>query len=222
MVLTARARHRHVGLDGLPVVALPHVADQGAVESGRDELAVLHDGSFRANFYRDGNWYELRLLLVSGFTLVLVSVLFAQNFRKLPLALVCTLPYVLLTAALGKMVWEAYGGHAKASGAIIVIGIFLLPLDKSLILRFMLALQAMVGLDLQTELRMMHARVLSPYLIHEEGGYDPLPPGAPDNPVLNELPSKVEWVHPADGACTATTRESGRPSIASSTRSRWP
>ncbi len=42
------ARHRHVGLDRLPVVALPHVADQGAVESGRDELAVLHDGSLCA------------------------------------------------------------------------------------------------------------------------------------------------------------------------------
>ncbi len=146
------------------------------------------------SFYRDGNWLELRLLLVSAFTLVLVSVLLVKNYRKLPLALVCTLPYVLLTAALGKMVWEAYGGHMKASGAIIVIGLFLLPIDKSLVLRFMLALQAIVGLDVQADIRMMHARLLSPQLLHEESGYPPNPPGAPDNPLLIDLRSSVEWV----------------------------
>ncbi len=128
-------------------------------------------------FYRDGNWFELRLLLVSTFTLVLVSVLLVKNYRKLPLALVCTLPYVLLTAALGKMVWEAYGGHTKASGAIIIIGLFMLPIDKSLLLRFMLAFQAIVGLDVQADIRVMHPRILSPYLIHEESGYEPNPPG---------------------------------------------
>lgn len=147
-------------------------------------------------FYRDGNWYELRLLLVSALTLVLVSVLLVRNYRRLPLALVCTLPYVLLTAALGKMVWEAYGGHMKASGSIIVIGLFLLPIDKSLLLRFMLALQAIIGIDLQTDLRVMHARILSPHLIHEESGYEPNAAGAPDNPLLNDLRSSVAWVNP--------------------------
>jgi hypothetical protein len=151
---------------------------------------------YAAIFYRSGNWYELRLLLVSAATLVLVSVLLVKNYRRLPLALVCTVPYVLLTAALGKMVWEAYAGHMKATGSIIVIGLFLLPLDKSLLLRLMLAAQAVVGLDLQGDTRLMHARILSPHLIHEESGYDPNPPEAPDNPLLDDLRSSVRWVDP--------------------------
>jgi hypothetical protein len=165
-------------------------------------------------FFRDGNWFELRLLLVSGFSLVLVSVLLAKNYRKLPLALVCTIPYVLLTAALGKMVWEAYGGHMKASGAIVIIGLFLLPIDKSTLLRFMLAVQAIVGLDVQADIRVMHARILSPHLIHEEAGYEPNPPGAPDNAVLSDLRSTVEWINPQEvmrleyhGLWTPTQRE---------------
>ncbi len=145
-------------------------------------------------FFERGNWYELRLLVVSAFTLVLVSVLLLRNVRRLPIALVCTLPYVLLTAALGKMVWEAYGGHMKASGAIIIIGLFLMPIDKSILLRFMLAVQAIIGIDLQTDLRVMHSRVLSPHLIHEETGPPANAPEAPDNPVLTDLRSSVEWV----------------------------
>ena len=147
-------------------------------------------------FYRDGNLPELRLALVSGFTLVVVSLVLARNYRRLPLVLVCAVPYVLLTAALGKMVWANSGGHLKASGSLIIIGLFLLPLDKSLILRFMLALQAIVGLDLQTETRVMHSRVLSPYFVHEDGGYLPNPEGAPDNPLLTDLRSSVAWVDP--------------------------
>ena len=147
-------------------------------------------------FFREGNWFELRLLAVSAFTLVVVSVLMARNFRRLPLALACAAPYVLLTAALGKMVWENSGGHMKACGSIVVIGLFLLPFDKSLVLRIMLALQAIAGLDLQADVRLMHQRILSPYLVHEEGGYPENPPGAPDNPLLSDLRSSVEWVRP--------------------------
>ena len=152
---------------------------------------MVHYAEF---FYENGNWFELRLLLVSAFTLVLVFVLLLRNFRRLPPAIACALPYLLLTAMLGKMVWEAYAGHMKANGAIIVIGLFILPFDKSLLLRFMLILQAIVGVDLQTDLRVMHGQALSPLLIHEESGYEPNPPGAPENLLLSDLRSSVAWV----------------------------
>lgn len=153
---------------------------------------------FISVFYRDGNWFELRLLIVSAVTLTLVSILFAKNFRRLPLAVACAAPYILLTAALGKMVWEAHGGHLKATGSIIILGLFMLPLDKSILLRFVLAAQALVGLDLMADVRLMHARILSPILIHEEGGYDFNPPGAPDNPVLANLANTIAWVNPRE------------------------
>jgi len=151
-------------------------------------------------FYRQGNWFELRLAVVSGFTLVLVSVLLAKHWRRLPLGLACAIPYVLLTACLGKMVWEAFGGSMKSNGTIIIIGLLMLPMDKSILLRFMLALQAIAGIDLQSEMRIMHASLLSPYTVHEEAGYPPNPPGSPENPLFNDMRSSVEWID-AESVC---------------------
>ncbi|MGD9722733.1 MAG: hypothetical protein AB7O59_15475 [Pirellulales bacterium] len=144
-------------------------------------------------FFRRGNWFELRLLLVSGFSLLLISALLVRDFRHLPVALICTVPYVLLTAALGNMVWEAWIGHMKASGAILVIGLFLMPFDKSVLLRFVLMLQAVVGVDLQTQLRVMDGQLLCPHLIHEQGGPPAGPPREPDNALLTDLRSSLEW-----------------------------
>jgi hypothetical protein len=93
------------------------------------------------------------------------------------------------------MVWEAYGGHMKASGSIIVIGLFLLPFDKSILLRFMLALQAIAGLDLMAETRMMRPGLISPHVAGDMG-YEPNPPGTADNAVLSDLRSSIEWVDP--------------------------
>jgi hypothetical protein len=153
---------------------------------------------FLSVFFRDGNWFELRLLAASAVTLTLISILFAKNFRRLPLAVACAAPYILLTAALGKMVWEAYGGHMTASGSIIILGLFMLPLDKSILLRFVLAGQALIGIDLIADVRLMHTRILSPLLIHEEAGYDFNPPGAPDNAVLANLANSIAWVDPPE------------------------
>ena len=152
-------------------------------------------------FYRNGNWFELRLALVSAFTLVLVSVLLAKHWRRLPLGLACAIPYVLLTACLGSMVWEYFSGYMKSNGTIIIIGLLMLPIDKSILLRIMLALQAFVGVDLQSDLRIMRASLLSPHLVHEEAGYyAPNPPNSPENPVFHDLRSSVEWID-AESVC---------------------
>ena len=149
-----------------------------------------------ANFYRERNWFELRLLLVSAFTLVTVIYMTIRHWRSLPLALVCTLPYLLLVSSLGRYTWEGSICYLRVIGASIVVGLFLLPFDKSLLLRFMLAVQVVAGLDYFLDTRVMHTRLISADLIHEEAGYEPNPDGAPDNPPLNDLRSSVEWVRP--------------------------
>ncbi|MGD9722732.1 MAG: hypothetical protein AB7O59_15470 [Pirellulales bacterium] len=143
--------------------------------------------------FRDGNWVQLRLLLASAFTVVGVLLLLVRNVRRAPLALLCAAPYLLLIASLGNYTWEHYICFLRVIGGPIAIGVLLLPYDKSLVLRFMLALQAMVGLDLQIEQRLFHSRQFSPYLIHEDEGFAPNPAGAPDNPLLTDLRSSVEW-----------------------------
>ena len=148
------------------------------------------------NFYRARNWFQLRLLLISGFTLVSAIILLVRNRRTVPLALLCTLPYLLLISSLGRYTWEDSICFMRVIGASIVVGLFLLPYDKSLVLRFMLAAQALAGLDAFAETRLMHARILSPHLIHEDSGYQPNPEGAPDNQPLADLRSSVEWVRP--------------------------
>ncbi|MEX2114115.1 MAG: hypothetical protein WD845_13070 [Pirellulales bacterium] len=148
------------------------------------------------DFYRDRNWFQLRLLLVSGFTIVAVLYVMIRHWRSLPLALACTIPYLLLVSSLGRYTWEDSICFLRVIGASIIIGLFLLPIDKSLVLRFMLALQAAAGIDGFFNARIMHPRTLSTHLIHEESGYAPNPPGAPDNPLLNDLRSTVEWVDP--------------------------
>jgi hypothetical protein len=150
-------------------------------------------------FYNTANLFEFRMALISTFTLILVLVLLVRGFRRLPLAIVCTLPYVLITTALGAAMWESHGSHMRVATAWVLIGVFMLPFDKSLLLRFMLVLQGIVGVSVHTDLRLLHPALHSSNLLHEEAGfYQPNPAGSPDNELLNDVRSSVEWVDAAD------------------------
>ena len=149
--------------------------------------------------FRNGNWLELQLLAVTVFTMLVVTFVVVRNFRRLPLALVLTLPYLLMTTALGKAIWEGYGSHMRIAGASVIVGLLLTSVDNTILLRLMLALQAIAGVDQQAHLRVLQPSLMSPSLLREQPEMiAPLPPGVPDNPLLNDFRSAVEWVDAPD------------------------
>jgi hypothetical protein len=147
-------------------------------------------------FYAAQNWNELRLTLVPAFTLVLVSALLVRDCRRLPLAILCAVPFVAMSTCLGRAIWEGYGGCARVTGSVLIVGLMMMPYDKSILLRFMLALQCIVGVAWQGQIRFLHPALHSPHLLHEEGLPDANPPGSPENPLLNDLRCTVQWMEP--------------------------
>ena len=136
------------------------------------------------------------MALVSFITLVVIGFLLVRNIRRVPLALAGTLLYVLLTMTLGTMVWEARGGHTKAICPILVIGLFLLVYEKGMLLRFVLAAQVVIGLDAIGQTSFFSSALqAAPFLLPLEMPV-PLAAGAPENPLLHDLRSHVEWLEP--------------------------
>ncbi|VTS04961.1 hypothetical protein [Tuwongella immobilis] len=121
-------------------VSLPWVAWYGEVMSG----------------IRNGLSQEVTWQIFAGLLLILVTTRTIVNARSSP-TISAGIPYLLLTMCLGKMVWENYSGYPKAMGSIILMGIFLLPKDRSWWLRSMLA-----GCVLISAQMLFHARVAYP------------------------------------------------------------
>ncbi|HTM55638.1 MAG TPA: hypothetical protein VL175_16540 [Pirellulales bacterium] len=147
-------------------------------------------------FAKQMNWSEFRLALVPAFTLLLVTMLLVRNFRKLPWPVLATIPFVLMTASLGMAVWEGYGASTRVTGTLLVVGLMIMPFDGSILLRFLLALQAIVGIAWESDIRFLHPALYSPHLLHEESWPAINPPGSPENPLLNDLRCQVEWLEP--------------------------
>lgn len=145
-------------------------------------------------FYRTTNWTELRLILVTSFSLLLVTVLLVRDCRRLPWAILCTVPFVWMTNSLGPAVWEAHGASTRVTGTILLIGLMMMAYDKTILLRFMLALQAIVGVAWESEIRYLHPQLLSPHLLHEETGLPPNPPGSPENGLIDDWNCSIEWI----------------------------
>ena len=121
-------------------------------------------------FYRTTNWTELRLILVTAFSLLLVTVLLVRDCRRLPWAILCTVPFVWMTNTLGPAVWEGHGASTRVTGTVLMIGLMMMAYDKTILLRFMLALQAIVGVGWESEIRFLHPQLLSPQLAARRDG----------------------------------------------------
>lgn len=147
-------------------------------------------------FIKTDNAFEFRMAVISAFTLITTLVLLLGGLKRLPWALLCTIPYVLMTTMLGAAMWEAHGSHMRVMcTTLVVIGVFLLQFDASLLLRFLLTLHAIVGVGVHYDLRLANQPVRSPaFMCQEPGYYTPNPPDAPDNPVLTDMTSAVTWV----------------------------
>ncbi len=152
---------------------------------------------FAGFFFQRNDWSELRMLIVTAFSLILVAVVALRNFRHLPLALACAVPLVLLNASTGRAIWESSGGSMRLSGSIIILGLFLMSIDKTVLLKFMLVLQMVVGLDVHAAKYLMSSRIFSPSLIHEEAGFvGAQAENGRDNVLINDPRSSVEWINP--------------------------
>jgi hypothetical protein len=147
-------------------------------------------------FARQMNWTEFRLTLLPAFTLVLVAALLARNCRKLPWPVLAAIPLVAMTACLGRSVWEGYGASTRVTGTLLIVGFMIMAFDKTILLRFLLALQAIAGITWETDIRLLHPALYSPHLLHEESWPEVNPPGSPENPLLNDLHCQVEWLEP--------------------------
>jgi hypothetical protein len=146
------------------------------------------------DFFKSGNQLEFRLAVVSSCTLITVVTLVCRGVRRLPLALLCTIPYLLMLTALGKAVWEDHTSHMRViDSALVVIGLFLLPFDKSMLLRFVLVLQGVAGIGTHAETHFVGQPIRSDYLCEEAWHYPALGPGEPDNERLTNVASAVEW-----------------------------
>jgi hypothetical protein len=103
-----------------------------------------------------GLWVELKAALIAGnqlnaglilyvFTfMVLITTLLFKHGRKSP-ALQSTIPYVLFLFGLS---WSMYPGFMKASGAVVILGIFLIPRERTFTLNAALLLNAVLGVSL--------------------------------------------------------------------------
>jgi hypothetical protein len=145
-------------------------------------------------FYRTTNWTELRLILMTAFSLLLVTVLLVRDCRRLPWVILCTAPFVWMTNNLGIAIWESHGASTRITGTILLIGLMMMAYDKTILLRFMLALQAIVGVGWESEIRFLHPQLLSPHLLHEEAGLPPNPAGSPENGLIDDWNCSIEWL----------------------------
>lgn len=147
-------------------------------------------------FFKTDNTFEFRMAVVSAFTLIVILVFLLRGVRRLPLALLCTIPYVLMTTCLGAAMWEDHGSHMRVmDSALVIIGLFMLQFDASMLLRFLLTLHAIVGPAVHYDMRVARQWLHDPgFICQENGYYKPNPPGSPENPLLTNCASEVTWV----------------------------
>jgi hypothetical protein len=149
---------------------------------------------FTLKNFADGDHTEILWRVGLAFTLVVVSVRAARFARTSP-PTAAALPYLLLTMMLGAMVWENHTGYPKAMTGVLVIGLFLLPFDRSVVLRFALAVSFVCGLEM-----LYHTRVKQPWVWSSKMADSVVPPpeytGPPAAP-LADVRSTAEWAEPS-------------------------
>lgn len=146
--------------------------------------------------WRSSNWFELRLIIPSVISLAVITIALFKHARK-SLALACTIPFVVLTTMLGVTIWEAYGGHMKSNGTILMIGIFLLPLEKGMLLRFVLAMQVVVGSYLLWTNKVEYPPLFNPAVAANQELLEK-PHSTPDFAAVRDQNSSVKWLGSRD------------------------
>ncbi len=154
--------------------------------------------------------HEMRNKVVSALTIALALLTLLRNARRSLIAW-CVAPYIWLVACLGSVVWWDQSGYFKALGSVLVVLIFMLPLQKGLLIRLVLAANLLIGLDWNFVHGLMpapfHSTRAAPILVN--GPYPTHPfnsnmnqvqarvqplPGQPTNAPLPEFSWAVKWL----------------------------
>jgi hypothetical protein len=138
------------------------------------------------------NWHhEVKWKIVTGLFMAWTLLLVLINGRSSPL-LCATWAYIFLAMMLGSMVWANHMGHPKAMGTIILIGIFLLPIEKSAILRIGLFGMLFTGLDIFYFTRVQFPDFMSPARVEMTLPIE-IDPNSPKNQVLTDFRVGIDW-----------------------------
>jgi hypothetical protein len=135
--------------------------------------------------------HEVKWKAVSAIFLSLIFFYVVKNARKCPI-LGATWAYIILTMMLGTMVWENFMGYPKALGTILIIGLFLLPIDRSNLLRFILIVMSCVSLDMLYLVRVQVPDFMSPARVEKtiETGVDS---ASPITSPLTDFRVAIQW-----------------------------
>ena len=158
------------------------------------------------------NAAEIRYKIFTAVSMLLIFGLLLRRIRA-SVALVCVLPYVVLMLCLGTVVWWDQSGYFKAMGSLLVLGIFLLSVERGLLLKFVLTLHLVLGLEWNAIRSIIPAPFYSPngpVVLHfgvypnhpfNEGMSDlrysiPPLPNHPENERINDFAWELRWVDP--------------------------
>ncbi|HEY2784264.1 MAG TPA: hypothetical protein VGJ05_04740 [Fimbriiglobus sp.] len=162
-------------------------------------------------YVREDNTEWVRYLVTSLFA-VLVVLGSAVRVGRTHRAVWFAVPFVAVALCLGRIVWDSPQGYFKAAGSCLALGVFLVPFETGLLLRFVLAANVMLGVEWN-----VIANVVNPPWYPADVRFvDPmdakLPTGA--GPPVTDFRSTLVWVDPekelkptAAGAWRWTHRE---------------
>ncbi len=135
---------------------------------------------------------EVTWKIFAGLMLLIVTLRSVANASQAP-AIAAGLGYLLLTMCLGEATWQNYFGYSKSLGTVLLMGILLLPQDRSWWLRTMLAGSMVISGQMLYHCRIaypMHhsAGVLERNLMQQHTPKDAFP-----NPPLSDVSSSAVW-----------------------------
>ncbi|WP_232056235.1 hypothetical protein [Tuwongella immobilis] len=155
--------------------------------------------------------------LISMASLITILVIAARHCRR-HLAFAVVLPYLLLMLCLGPVVWQHHQGYFKAMGTVLIVGILLLTITPNRILKGILVLNLLIGIDWNLIQAIIPAPFFSPNSViltdmppseHPfgsslndiRGKFTPFP-DVPNQSPLRSMTDEIEWMDARETVAT--------------------
>lgn len=167
--------------------------------------------------FRDlGDLEQARYLLVSVFTLIAVGVAAARHARR-SAVVACALPMVVLTTMTGDVMWSHHTGHLKNNGPVVILALAMLPLARGSLLRVVLMLNVLAGLNAVAVAGYWEPPYCSPDAVFFR------PRGVPAGPAnadpVSDRRCRLEWVErPASDGYAGPWSRWHRPTVPAAVR----
>jgi hypothetical protein len=165
-----------------------------AVQGAGPALAKLPFAAFwecEVRDFRLGYHVEVYHRLVTALTMLVIGGLTVrQSLRSVAFA--CLIPYILLVATLGTVIWESIAGFLKCNGTILLIGVFLRPHGRGPLIPFLLAANLLIGMEVTIGDKIVHPHRRHPDLVAQAPPPQPDSQRPADN--LTDIRSSVRWL----------------------------